>query len=105
MTIEQRIARIPTDRHVYYETRWRGETYVYLARFWDEGHFRAVTLGHHLPAGLPDYPCQHYGGNGWSWPVPTNEAEHQEAVERGRRGNAMRRKHSNKWLKLQEEAS
>ncbi len=98
MTHEERLARIPTDRHVHYSRECRRGWWSWLARWRDDtGRRRYAVLGQHLPTYLPDYPCRHRFPPPWQ--VPTTEAERLEAQERGRRANAARVIHSNQHLK------
>jgi hypothetical protein len=101
MTQQDRIRRIPTDRHVHYsrETRSSWWTPRWMARWKDDnGKRRAVSLGIRLPADRPDFPCQHVGQL-FHWRAPTTEAERLAYQEQGRRGNAARVIHSNQHLK------
>lgn len=104
MTLQERLAALPTDRHIrYWPMQNRGRR-VWVAFFWDdEGKRRKRFLGPTLPANLPDYPCQHPDKHPWR--VPTTEAERREASERGRRGNALRRVRSNQYRKQREKQS
>ncbi len=103
MTLEERLAALPTDRHVQYYRAWVGSRLLWVARWRDDARIRrAVTLGPTLPALRPDTPCLHLP---YRWPVPTTDAERREAAERGRRANALRKVRSNQYRKQREVAS
>lgn len=102
MTTAERIASLPTDRHVRYSIENRRGYRFWVARWFDDAHVRrARLLGKRLPADLPDYPCTHGRLTGWS--VPTTDEERQEAIERGRKGNAMRKNRSNQYRKARQQ--
>ena len=105
MTIQERLAKLPTDRHIrYWRMRYYHAERVWVAFWWDDdGRRHKCSIGPTLPEQRPDHPCQHPDKHGWQ--VPTTEAEREAARERGRRANALRMVRSNQYRKQRKEQS
>lgn len=105
MTIEERIAALPRDRHVRYRQRRMCRSLVWYAFFKDDaGHVHCLSLGMRLPPGIPDWPCQH-AGQLFTLKTPTNETERQALAAFSRRANALRKTRSNQYRKQREQQS
>ncbi len=105
MTDAERLALLPHDCHIRYrQMQIRGRV-VWVARWRDTwGIRRSLQFDGPLPIGCPDHPCQHRGTL-YPWRVPTTPEEQQEAIERGRRANALRKVRSNQYRKQRELAA